>query len=327
MKILISDYKESMMPDHDLEFQILKEGLGSETEIEVFEYTDKKREEFLEKLSDVDALLTAFIPIDREAFKRAKKLKVISLNSTGYDGVDIEEANKKGIGVCPVGEYCTEDVSEGATAFVFALVKGLRHFQKDIELNHNWDYSSLPAVPRVKNQTIGITGLGKIGKCTAKKLLPLSKKIIAWDPNIDVKGATDIGVEMVELSYLLNHSDIIINHMNLNETNIDFFNKDTFNQMHRHPIFINMSRGQHVVQEDLVAALETNQIKGAGLDVLDSEHPDLSNHPLLNRRNVIVTPHSSFYSLDSIRELEKISSENIVYFLTGQKEKVFKLVN
>lgn len=327
MKILISDYKESMMPDHDLEYEILKEGLGSDTEIEIFEYTDDKREEFLEKLSDADALLTAFVPIDKEAFGNAKNLKIISLNSTGYDGVDIEEANKRGIGVSPVGEYCTSDVSEGALAFVFGLVKGLKHYQKEIEEDYVWDYSSPKPMPRVESQVVGIIGLGKIGKCTAKKLQGLSKKVIAWDPYIDIKGTKEIGVEMVELSYLLNHSDIIINHMNLTKQNENFFDKKKFDEMDQHPIFINMSRGQHIIQEDLVAALDSGQIKAVGLDVLDKEHPDLQNHPLLNRKNVMVTPHSSFYSQDSIYQLEKISSENIVFFLKGKREKVFKLVN
>lgn len=327
MKILISDYKESMMPNHDLEFQILKEGLGSDTEIEVFEYTDDNREEFLEKLSDSDALLTAFIPIDKKAFDRAKRLKIISLNSTGYDGVDIEEADKRGIGVSPVGEYCTADVSEGALAFIFALTKGLKHYQTEIEKDFVWDYSSPKAMHRVENQVVGITGLGKIGKCTARKLKGLCKRVIACDPYIEVTGAEEIGVEMVDSIYLFNHSDIIINHMDLNETNVDFYDKKAFDEMHKHPMFINMSRGQHVVQKDLIDALNSGQLKAAGLDVLDKEHPDLENHPLLNRKNVLVTPHSSFYSLDSIQQLEKISSENIVFFLKEEQSKVFKLVN
>lgn len=327
MKVLISDYKDSMMPDHNLEIEILKEGLGQDTEIDIFEYTDDNREEFLNKLSDVDALLTAFIPIDKEAFERAKSLKMISLNSTGFDKVDLDEATKRGVGVSPVGEYCTQDVSEGAVAFIFSLVKGLKHYQKEIELELRWDFASPSGEYRVENQTIGIIGLGRIGKCTAKKMMGLSGKIIANDPFIDQQDGADIGVDMVDLDYLLDNSDIIINHMNLTEENASYFNKDKFDKMTKNPIFINMSRGEHVVQDDLVEALDNGQIRAAGLDVLDKEKPDLESHPLLNRKNVLITPHSSFYSLDSLRALEEISSRNIVYFLNDEREKVFKLVN
>ena len=105
-----------MMPDHTLEIETLKTGLGSDVDVEVYEYEDGKRGEFYEHLADADALLTAFVPVDAEAMDHASRLKVVSLNSTGFDQVDLDEATKRGIGVCPVGEYCTWDVSESAIA-------------------------------------------------------------------------------------------------------------------------------------------------------------------------------------------------------------------
>lgn len=107
MKILISDYAESMMPQHDLETETLKSHLGEDIDVEVYAYTDEAREEFYERLADADALLTAFIKVDKEAFEHAPKLKVIAINATGYDNVDMDAATAHGVGVCPVGEYCT----------------------------------------------------------------------------------------------------------------------------------------------------------------------------------------------------------------------------
>lgn len=121
-------------------------------------------------------------------------------------------------------------------------------------------------------------------------------------------------------------ADIITNHMNLNTTNIGFFAKKHFQKMQQTPYFLNIGRGACVVEEDLVEALDSGSLKGAALDVLADETPDLVNHPLVGRTNVLVTPHAAFYTTNSIRELQRIFAENIVYYLRGEKEKVFRLV-
>ncbi len=327
MKVLISDYIDSMMPDHELETQTLKKGLGDDLEIEVYAYTDEKREEFYEHLADADALLTAFVKVDKEAMEHASRLKVVAINATGYDNVDMEEATKRNIGVCPVGEYCTWDVSEAAIAYMFALNKCFKFYQRQIEQEHKWDYAAAPALPRIEDQTIGIVGFGKIGKCTARKAKGIAGRIIANDPFIDKGLFAENGVEEVDVDTLLAESDIIINHMNLNETNYHYFDAEKFAKMKKKPILINLGRGLCVDEPALIEALDSGQIRAFGADVLYDETPDLANHPLVGRDNVIITPHSAFYSSSSLRDLEVFSTRNIVYFLTGQKDKLFKLVN
>lgn len=327
MKILISDYAESMMPTHEEEIRILKEGLGQDTEIEIFPYTDNQREEFLQKLESADALLTAFVAIDQAAFSRAPRLKVISLNSTGYNFIDLKEATARKIGVCPVGEYCTEDVSEGTVALLFALNKGHKHYSAAIEKHHRWDYASFPAVPRVEEQTLGIFGFGRIGKCTARKMKPLCGRIIACDPYVDKDLARELGVELVSKRQVLSESDIIVNHMPLTHETKDYFDEEAFQTMLRRPLFLNMARGGSVDHEALVQSLDSGQVRGAGLDVLEEEMPKLEGHPLLGRDNVLITPHSSFYTAHSLHNLIRISSENIVHYLHGKYSQVNKIVN
>lgn len=327
MKILISDYLTSMLPDHTLEIETLKKGLGEDVEIEVYEYTDEKKDEFIQKLSEVDAILTAFIKLDKEVLSHAKNLKVISLNSTGYDGVDLEYATSRNIGVCPVGEYCSEDVSESAVAYLYALSKGFKTYQNDIENNYKWDFSAFEQVPRVSKSKIGIFGLGKIGKTTARKLNGLVEDIFAYDPYVDQFTASKFGVTMVDEDYIYENCDVIINHMRLTDENVRMFSKEKFLKMKKYPLFINLSRGLTVDHDALIYALDNKIVRGAGLDVLDDETPDLKNNKLVGRDNVIITPHSSFYSKTSIDSLAELSSLNIVYYLKGEKSKVFKLVN
>ena len=327
MKILISDYPESMMPTHDLEMETLRAGLGEDLEIEVFPYADDAREEFIERLATADALLTAFVKIDAEAMDRCPNLKVISINATGFDNVDLEAATKRGIGVCPVGEYCTWDVSESAIAYMFALNKHFKFYINQIEHDHVWDFAAAPEFPRLEDQTLGIVGFGKIGKCTARKCRGIVGRIIANDPFIDQDLFEANGVEGVSVDELLEQADIIVNHMNLNDTNYHYFNADKFAKMKKRPILINLGRGLCVEEDDLVNALDQGQLRAFGADVLYDETPDLASHPLVGRDNVIITPHAAFYSSSSMRDLQVFSCNNIVHFLKGEKEQVFKLVN
>lgn len=327
MKILISDYADSMMPSHELESQTLMAGLGDNTEIEVFPYTDETRNEFYERLATADALLTAFVKIDADALDHAPNLKVVSINATGYDNVDLEAATKRGVGVCPVGEYCTWDVSESAIAYMSALNKHFKFYIQQIDEEHRWDYAAAPEYPRLEDQTLGIVGFGKIGKCTAHKAKGLVKSIIANDPFIDKKLFGENGVTEASVDELLESSDIIVNHMNLNDTNYHYFSAEKFAKMKKKPIFINLGRGLSVNEEDLIAALDTGQLRAFGADVLYDETPDLEHNPLIGRDNVIITPHAAFYSSSSMRDLQVLSCQNIVHFLNGEKEKVFKLVN
>lgn len=327
MKILISDYPDSMMPDHELEINTLTEGLGSDIVVEVHPYSDDNRAEFYGRLADADALLTAFVPMDTEALDAGHNLKVISINATGYDNVDLAAATARGVGVCPVGEYCTWDVSESAIAYMCALNKHFKFYTREIDIDHKWDYAAAPQWPRLQDQTLGIVGFGKIGKCTARKAANLVGRVIATDIQGDNSTFEELGVERVSPEELFAQADIIVNHMNLTEDNVHYFDAAAFDAMKRRPIFVNLGRGLCVDETALVAALDTGKLRAFGADVLYDETPDLAASPLTGRDNVILTPHSAFYSTSSIEDLERLSCQNIVHYLKGEKEKVFKLVN
>ena len=326
MKIVIADYKDSMMPVHDYEKEILINGLA-ECEVVIYEYTDEKREEFFDIIKDADAILTAFIQIDKEAMERAENLKVISMNATGYDNVDLEEANKRGIGVCPVGEYCTIDVAEFTISMMLSLVKNLKTYINYIDLEHNWRYEIGTANKRIEDMTVGIFGFGKIGKAVGQRAKALGMKVIACDPFIPEDSGEIFDIELVNPEQIYKEADVVLNHMNLNKTNYEYFNLENFRLMEKKPYFINMGRGACVVESDLIIALENQYLSGAGLDVLVDETPDLEKHPLVGRSNVIITPHAAFYTEASITELQRISTENIVHYLLGEKDKVFRLVS
>lgn len=325
MKILISDYPDSMMSTHDYEREILN-GAFPDAEITIYEYTGN-HEEFLEKIADKDVLLTGFLPVNEEVLKHAPNLKCVSINATGYDNVDLAAATAHGVAVFPVGEYCTIDVAEHTIALITSLAKNMKHYITDIDKRHIWKYDSASQPKRLENQTLCIFGFGKIGRAVAKRALGLGLKVFAVDPYVDPELAQELGVTLISPDEAFEMADIISNHMNLRSDNAKYFTKAEFEKMKQHPIFINMGRGLCIDEGDLLEALENGYVRGAGLDVLTDEVPNLAENPLVGREDVIITPHMAFYSETSMRELQRISCENIVYYLSGQPEKVFKFVN
>ncbi len=212
MKVLISDYLSGLMPTHDYESEVIKSGLP-DAEIDVFVYSDDKRAEFLEKMADVDALLTAYIHVDKEVFEKAPKLKVVSVAATGFDNVDLAEATKHSVGVCPIGEYCTIDMAEHTMALMLALNKNLKCYGYDIEHDHAWRYNAAEPPTRIGNQTLGIFGFGKIGKKVAAMAQAIGMKVIATDPYVEKATADALGVELVSPDEVFERADVISSHI------------------------------------------------------------------------------------------------------------------
>ena len=263
------------MPSHEEEIEIIKNGLGEKTEVVVFEYQDSKKEEFIEIMKDADALLTGFIKLGGEDLDRMKKLKIISINATGYNILNIGEANERKIAVSPVGEYCTIDVAEYTIAVMLALVKNIKGYVRNLENNYVWDYQLFKPNNRIKNLTLGIFGLGKIGSAVSMRAKALGMNIIAYDPYVSPTYFENLSVKYANTpEEIYENSDIITNHMNLNETNEKFFNYESFKKMKKNPYFINTGRGESVVDEDLLLALKKGLLKGVALDVFSDERPE-----------------------------------------------------
>lgn len=329
MRILISDYPDSMAADHAREEAILRVGLEpahGPLEVVVLPYDEQRHETFLSELERADALLTGFLPLPAEVLRRAARLRCISINATGYDNVDLSAAAEAGIAVMCIGEYCTRDVAEHTIALLLALHRNLKHYSRDIDYGRHWAYDSALAPHRLTESTLGIVGLGRIGTAVAGMARGLGMTVLATDPFIDPGHAVAAGVTLCSRGDVLAGADIVTNHMNATPENVGYFDLAAFEAMTRRPLFINTARGSAVVERDLVTALDSDLVRGAGLDVLADETPDLEDHPLARRGNVIITPHTAFYSKASMEALIRISCENLVHHLNGDEEKVFTRV-
>lgn len=325
MRVLVADYPDSLSGDHEREEQLLRAGLG-DVEVVVHAYDPDDHDAFLAELAAAEVLLTGFLPVTATEIAAAPDLRCISINATGFDNIDLTAARAHGVAVMCIGEYCTEDVAEHTLALALALNHHLKHFVGEVDADHTWRYSSAPAPTRFVDQVLGIVGLGRIGSNVAAKARAWGMQVLATDPFIEPGHATGLGVELVGRDELLARADIVSNHMNATTENVGYFRGETFALMRRRPAFLNTARGSAVAEADLVAALDAGQVRAAGLDVLADENPDLARHPLAGRANVIITPHSAFYSTASRDALVRISVGNIVHFLRGEHDQVFKRV-
>ena len=323
MKIIIAEYPETA--DRDLSIE--KSVFPKDAELVLAVYTEETEDEFIEKCRDADAVLVGYVGISRKVIDGLDKWKVISVQATGWNYVDSEYAREKGIAVCAIGEYCTQEVADHTIMLMLALLKGLKTYERSVQTDKEWIYNAKPGLKRIEGLKMGIAGYGKIGKAVAKRAKSFGMEILAYDPYIPDHVIRQMGAEPVTMDGLLEQSDVITNHMNLTAENQGMFNLETFKKMKKSPILLNVARGGAVNEEDLVYALDHGMVSGAGLDVLSSETPDMDTCPLAGRENVIITPHSAFYSTTTEYLLYKIPAENVLRCLEGNYKEANRVVN
>ena len=321
MKIVISDYPSVMEDDYSLTIEAIKSILP-EAEIVIHPFKDYVS--LQKELDTAEGLITAFLDLDAAFFMRQNRLKHLSISAVGYGNVDLKSAHKKGIEVSHIHEYCTDEVATHTMALLLADNRRLLSYRRKIEEEHAWKFHEVVAPTYLGNQRLAIFGFGRIGRRVAEMAQVFGLQVMVVDPYVTEEVAKACQVKLVNKEEALKSADIISNHMNLTDGTKAYFDGSAFETMERNPYFINVGRGGSVDEQALIRALDQGQISGAGLDVLSDEDPELMNHPLVGRDNVILTPHSAFYSDESMKKLQTISAHNIAYGLTGLKEQVFK---
>lgn len=297
---------------------------GAELKIAVYDEHSDSNDAFYAEIADADVIINGYVYFGKKEIDTLQKCRVISFQSTGYNEVDLDYAAKKGIAVCSILDYCTQETAENTMALMLNLQRGIRTYDHSVQSDHVWDYlvARNLHLRRVAGQTMGIAGLGRIGQSVARKAMAFDMPVIAYDPYLPPEVAEQLGVRLVSLATLLAESDVISIHMNLTDENYHMFNKEAFSKMKKKPVIVNEGRGALICDEDLIWALDQGLIRGAALDMLESENPDLSNCKLLGHDNVLLTPHSGYYSETSDFLVAKYSMDNALNYFNGAYDQV-----
>ncbi|HUG04451.1 MAG TPA: C-terminal binding protein [Steroidobacteraceae bacterium] len=275
---------------------------------------------------EADAILTDYVPFSRAVLQELARCRIISVAATGWDCVDVAAAAERGIRVSCIGEYCTDEVADHTLALLLAQNRQLLAYDRQVQRDRDWRWNAVGGVRRLAGQTLGLVGFGRIGQAVCRRALGFGLQVVACDPRVDEATASRHGARLASFEELLAQSDIISLHCNLTADNRGLLNREVFARMLRKPLLINVSRGALIVEPDLADALDRELVAGAALDVLAQDSPDLQQHPLVGRRDVVLTPHVAFYSESSMADLRRISAQNIRAFMEDRPEEVFRLV-
>ena len=266
---------------------------------------------------DADAILVTYAKLPGELLRQLKRCKAIGRFGLGVDNIDVRTATELGITVTYVPDYCMQEVSDHAMALLLALARKVPFSNKLVQ-SGRWEMPAVTPLRRLEGRVLGLMGFGNIPRAVAPKAQAFGLKVIAHDPYVGKDSFASLGVEGVSFDDLCARSDFISVHAPLTLATRGLVNAAAFAKMKKGALIVNTARGPLIDEPALIAALDSGQLGGAALDVVTNE-PLPKDSPLLHRDNVILTPHTAYYSVESLEELQTKCASDVARVLSGEK--------
>lgn len=301
------------------------EKLKNYYEVEVWDKpTPPPRDILLSKVRDVDALGCLLTDkIDKELMDNSPRLRIIAQYAVGYDNIDVNYATARGIYVTNTPGVLTDATADLTFALILAVARRIVEAHNFVVSGKWWEskvawHPSMMLGIELSGKTIGIIGMGRIGKAVAKRALGFGMNVVYYDrTRLSEIEEKELKAKYLPLEELFRVSDIVTVHVPLTQDTRYMIREEHFRLMKNTAIFINTSRGGVVKTEDLVKALENKWIYGAGLDVFEEE-PLPANHPLTKLSNVVLTPHIGSATWESRTAMADAVAENLIAFYQGK---------
>jgi D-3-phosphoglycerate dehydrogenase len=265
---------------------------------------------------DADAILVTYAKLPGELLRALTRCKAIGRFGLGVDNIDIPAAAALGITVTYVPDYCMQEVSDHAMALLLALVRKVPLANQLVQAGR-WEVPPLVPIHRLSGRVLGLVGFGNIPRALAPKARSFGLRVVAHDPQVPAGVMSAAGVEAVGFDELLAMSDFVSVHAPLLPATRGLFGADVFRRMKKGAMLINTARGPLVEEDALIAALDRGHLGGAALDVVAVE-PLPAQSRLIGRDNVILTPHTAFYSVEALEELQTKCASDVARVLSGE---------
>jgi D-3-phosphoglycerate dehydrogenase len=266
---------------------------------------------------DADAILVTYAKLPAELLQQLTRCKAIGRFGLGVDNIDVPAAAARGIVVTYVPDYCMQEVSDHAMALLLALARKVPYSNKLVQAGR-WEMPVVAPLRRLEGQVLGLFGFGNIPRAVAPKAKAFGLKVVAYDPYATKEVFASAGVESVSFDDLLARSDFISVHAPLLPATRGLVNAAAFAKMKKGALIVNTARGPLIDETALIAALDSGHLGGAALDVVTTE-PLAKDSPLIGRDNVILTPHTAFYSVEALEELQTKCASDVARVLSGEK--------
>ena len=276
----------------------------------------KSEEEIIALAQGTDAVLNCYAKMTARVIEKLDRCKIIARYGIGVDNVDLAAATKAGILVTNVPDYCVDEVSDHALALLLALARKIVTADAGVK-SGTWNVTAHAEIRRLRGQTMGLLGFGKIAKALGSKVQPLGMKVLVYDPYLAAELIAQHGAEAASLPRLFAEADAISIHVPLSPETRNLIGQRELAQMKPTAFLINTSRGGIVDEQALAVALKEGRLGGAALDVLSAEPPP-PDHPLRQAPNMILTPHLAFYSRESVIELQTKAAQEVARALKGE---------
>jgi len=308
-KVLVTDY---VWPSTDPERAVIEAG-GAELVIA----PDSDEDTLIELARDSDAIMTCFAKVTEKVVRAAENCLVVSRYGVGTDNIAVDVATELGIIVTYVPDYCVDEVSDHVLGMMLAWNRRIVMHNTDTKMN-GWGNAGLGfRIMRLRGKRLGVVGFGRIGRAVADKARAFGMEVIASDPFVTAEQMAEVGVVKAETPELLSQCEFVTLHSPLIPQTQDMISVEEFGQMRSDAFLINCARGGLVDEEALYSALTSGAIAGAGLDVLVDLQPPL-DHRIIQLDNVIVTPHTAFFSQEATLELEERAAEAVIDVFKGR---------
>jgi len=272
--------------------------------------------ELVANAAGADGILVQYAQITAEVMDALPELRAIGRYGVGVDSVDVDAATARGIAVCNVPDYGTESVSDHAIGMALAAARGIPRLDRGMRAG-SFDLAAVRPLYKTRGRVFGIIGMGLIGTATARKAAGLGYEVIGYDIAAEPRATTFHGFPSVTLGELLDRSQVVSLHTPLTDVTRGMIGAEELARMRSDAILVNTSRGGVVDTAALVEALRTGGVRGAAIDVHDTE-PLPVGHPLMTFDSVVLTPHLAWYTEESYDELKRRTVANVVDVCAGR---------
>jgi len=297
------------------------EGLKNLGDCQIFDRT--KPEEVFSRISDVEAVITNKVIIDKHMLSQLPALEYIGVTATGYNVVDVLAATERNIVVTNIPAYSTDSVAQLVFSHILNVTNRVELHANSVKAgswtrNPDFAYWKTPQV-ELTGKTLGIIGFGRIGRKVAEIALAFGMKVVFQ--NRSVKNELPEGIVQKSLGEVFSESDFLSLNCPLTSENAAFVNKSRIETMKTAAVLINTGRGALINEADLAEALNSGRIAAACLDVLSTE-PPLQQNPLISAKNCFITPHIAWATFEARQRLMNITVENLKNYLSGTAKNV-----
>jgi D-3-phosphoglycerate dehydrogenase len=265
---------------------------------------------------DADAILVTYAKLPGDLLRQLRRCKAIGRFGLGVDNIDIAAAAELGITVTYVPDYCIQEVSDHAMALLLALARKVPQSNALVQTGR-WDMPAVVPIHRLAGRVLGLVSFGNIPRALAPKAKAFGLRVVAYDPYVPQHALAAAGVESMSFDRLLEISDFVSIHAPLLPATRGLFNAEVFRKMKQGACLINTARGPLVDEDALLAALDSGRLAGAALDVVAVE-PLPKESRLIGRDNVVLTPHTGFYSVEALNELQTKCAADVARVLSGE---------